>query len=74
LNEVAGGKFMTINPGSLILIFIIAIFLFGQNIFPPFGHAAVETLREVKNITKCSGMKIMRIEKIKKASREKYNG
>jgi len=52
LNEVAGGKVMTIGPGSLILILIMALFVFGPKKLPQLGCAAGDTLREFKNATK----------------------
>jgi sec-independent protein translocase protein TatA len=52
LNEVAGGKVMTIGPGSLILILIMALFVFGPKKLPQLGRAAGDTLREFKNATK----------------------
>ncbi|MEK6452982.1 twin-arginine translocase TatA/TatE family subunit [Caldifermentibacillus hisashii] len=43
---------MTIGPGSLILILIMALFVFGPKKLPQLGRAAGDTLREFKNATK----------------------
>ena len=43
---------MTIGPGSLILILIMALLMFGPKKLPQLGRAAGDTLREFKNATK----------------------
>ncbi|AWI11286.1 hypothetical protein BT1A1_0549 [Caldibacillus thermoamylovorans] len=43
---------MTIGPGSLILILIMALLIFGPKKLPQLGRAAGDTLREFKNATK----------------------
>ncbi len=50
--RLLGGKVMTIGPGSLILILIMALFVFGPKKLPQLGRAAGDTLREFKNATK----------------------
>ncbi|MEN0658349.1 twin-arginine translocase TatA/TatE family subunit [Caldifermentibacillus hisashii] len=42
---------MTIGPGSLILILIMALLIFGPKKLPQLGRAAGDTLREFKNAT-----------------------
>lgn len=44
---------MTIGPGSLILILIMALLIFGPKKLPQLGRAAGDTLREFKNATEC---------------------
>ncbi|MBR3206258.1 MAG: twin-arginine translocase TatA/TatE family subunit [Bacillus sp. (in: Bacteria)] len=41
-----------IGPGSLILIAIVALIIFGPRKLPELGRAAGDTLREFKNATK----------------------
>lgn len=41
-----------IGPGSLILIAIVALIIFGPKKLPQLGRAAGDTLREFKNATK----------------------
>ncbi len=41
-----------IGPGSLILIAIVALIIFGPKKLPELGRAAGDTLREFKNATK----------------------
>ncbi|WP_342688305.1 twin-arginine translocase TatA/TatE family subunit [Bacillus pumilus] len=41
-----------IGPGSLVLIAIVALIIFGPKKLPELGRAAGETLREFKNATK----------------------
>ena len=41
-----------IGPGSLILIAIVALIIFGPKKLPELGRAAVDTLREFKNAIK----------------------
>lgn len=43
---------MTIGPGNLILILIMALLIFGPKKLPQLGRAAGDTLREFKNATK----------------------
>lgn len=43
---------MTIGPGSLILILIMALLIFDPKKLPQLGRAAGDTLREFKNATK----------------------
>ncbi|PAC34213.1 twin-arginine translocase TatA/TatE family subunit [Caldifermentibacillus hisashii] len=43
---------MTIGPGSLILILIMALLIFGPKKLPQLGRVAGDTLREFKNATK----------------------
>jgi sec-independent protein translocase protein TatA len=43
---------MPIGPGSLILIAIVALLIFGPKKLPELGKAAGNTLREFKNATK----------------------
>lgn len=43
---------MTIGPGSLILILIMALLIFGPKKLSQLGRAAGDTLREFKNATK----------------------
>ncbi|MBB6451015.1 sec-independent protein translocase protein TatA [Geomicrobium halophilum] len=40
------------SGGSIILIIIVALFLFGPNKLPEMGKAAGNTLREFRNATK----------------------
>lgn len=42
---------MTIGPGSLILILIMALLIFDPKKLPQLGRAAGDTLREFKNAT-----------------------
>lgn len=41
-----------IGPGSLVLIAIVALIIFGPKKLPELGRAAGDTLREFKNATK----------------------
>lgn len=41
-----------IGPGSLILIAVVALIIFGPKKLPELGRAAGDTLREFKNATK----------------------
>ncbi|WP_033826911.1 twin-arginine translocase TatA/TatE family subunit [Bacillus andreraoultii] len=41
-----------IGPGSLVLILLIALLIFGPNKLPQIGRAAGNTLREFKDATK----------------------
>ncbi|AMM96395.1 twin-arginine translocase TatA/TatE family subunit [Bacillus pumilus] len=41
-----------IGPGSLVLIAIVALIIFGPKKLPQLGRAAGDTLREFKNATK----------------------
>jgi len=41
-----------VGPGSLIIIGLIAILIFGPKKLPELGKAAGSTLREFKNATK----------------------
>ncbi|MGN7943003.1 twin-arginine translocase TatA/TatE family subunit [Metabacillus sp. 22489] len=41
-----------IGPGSLVLIVIVALLIFGPKKLPELGKAAGNTLREFKNATK----------------------
>lgn len=41
-----------IGPGSLIIILIVALLIFGPKNLPKLGKAAGSTLREFKNATK----------------------
>jgi sec-independent protein translocase protein TatA len=43
---------MPVGPGSLLLIAIVAILIFGPKKLPELGKAAGNTLREFKNATK----------------------
>ncbi|NEY82950.1 twin-arginine translocase TatA/TatE family subunit [Bacillus sp. 3H-10] len=43
---------MNIGMGSLILILVIALIIFGPKKLPELGKAAGNTLREFKNATK----------------------
>jgi sec-independent protein translocase protein TatA len=43
---------MPLGPGSLILIAIVALLIFGPKKLPELGKAAGNTLREFKNATK----------------------
>jgi sec-independent protein translocase protein TatA len=43
---------MPIGPGSLAVIAIIALIIFGPKKLPELGKAAGDTLREFKNATK----------------------
>jgi sec-independent protein translocase protein TatA len=45
-------KEMPVGPGSLLLIAIVAILIFGPKKLPELGKAAGNTLREFKNATK----------------------
>ncbi|MDQ0178205.1 twin-arginine translocase TatA/TatE family subunit [Bacillus chungangensis] len=40
------------GPGSLVLIIVIALIIFGPKKLPELGRAAGNTLREFKNATK----------------------
>ncbi len=42
----------SLGAGSLILIAIVALIIFGPKKLPEFGKAAGNTLREFKNATK----------------------
>ncbi|MBM7588228.1 sec-independent protein translocase protein TatA [Bacillus pakistanensis] len=41
-----------VGPGSIILIAIVALLIFGPKKLPELGKAAGSTLREFKNATK----------------------
>ncbi|MGX9293055.1 twin-arginine translocase TatA/TatE family subunit [Bacillus sp. A015] len=41
-----------IGPGSLVLVAIVALIIFGPKKLPQLGRAAGDTLREFKNATK----------------------
>ena len=41
-----------IGPGSLVLIAVVALIIFGPKKLPQLGRAAGDTLREFKNATK----------------------
>nr|MDF9459782.1 twin-arginine translocase TatA/TatE family subunit [Bacillus pumilus] len=41
-----------IGPGSLVLIAIVALIIFGPKKLPELGRATGDTLREFKNATK----------------------
>ncbi|MFI8626295.1 twin-arginine translocase TatA/TatE family subunit [Bacillus altitudinis] len=41
-----------IGPGSLVLIVVVALIIFGPKKLPELGRAAGDTLREFKNATK----------------------
>ncbi|CAM3894580.1 twin-arginine translocase TatA/TatE family subunit [Cytobacillus oceanisediminis] len=43
---------MNLGPGSLILIILIALVIFGPKKLPELGRAAGSTLREFKNAAK----------------------
>ncbi len=43
---------MPVGPGSLVLIAIVAILIFGPKKLPELGKAMGNTLREFKNATK----------------------
>ncbi|WGD64830.1 sec-independent protein translocase protein TatAY [Bacillus subtilis] len=43
---------MPIGPGSLAVIAIVALIIFGPKKLPELGKAAGDTLREFKNATK----------------------
>lgn len=43
---------MGLGPGSIILIAIAALIIFGPKKLPALGKAAGETLKEFKNATK----------------------
>ncbi|WP_209125095.1 twin-arginine translocase TatA/TatE family subunit [Alkalihalobacillus sp. BA299] len=43
---------MPLGPGSLILIALVALLIFGPKKLPELGKAAGNTLREFKNATK----------------------
>ncbi|WP_096201968.1 twin-arginine translocase TatA/TatE family subunit [Bacillus sp. FJAT-45350] len=43
---------MNIGPGSLLLIAIVALIIFGPKKLPELGRAAGNTLREFKKATK----------------------
>ena len=43
---------MPLGPGSIILIAIVALLIFGPKKLPELGRAAGSTLREFKNATK----------------------
>jgi sec-independent protein translocase protein TatA len=43
---------MPLGPGSLILIAIVALLIFGPKKLPELGKAMGNTLREFKNATK----------------------
>ncbi|WP_062352596.1 twin-arginine translocase TatA/TatE family subunit [Bacillus kwashiorkori] len=44
--------FSQVGPGSLIIILLVAILIFGPKKLPQLGRAAGNTLREFKNATK----------------------
>jgi len=41
----------TVGPGSIVLIAIVALLIFGPKKLPELGRAAGKTLREFKNAT-----------------------
>jgi sec-independent protein translocase protein TatA len=43
---------MPVGPGSIILLAIVALLIFGPKKLPELGKAAGNTLREFKNATK----------------------
>ncbi|MFV8830203.1 MULTISPECIES: twin-arginine translocase TatA/TatE family subunit [Alkalihalobacterium] len=43
---------MPLGPGSLIIIGLVALLIFGPKKLPALGKAAGNTLREFKNATK----------------------
>ncbi|VEF49441.1 twin-arginine translocation protein TatA [Bacillus freudenreichii] len=43
---------MGVGPGSLIVIALVALLIFGPKKLPELGKAAGSTLREFKNATK----------------------
>lgn len=43
---------MGVGPGSLIIIALVALLIFGPKKLPELGKAAGNTLREFKNATK----------------------
>lgn len=43
---------MGLGPGSIILIAIVALVIFGPKKLPALGKAAGQTLKEFKNATK----------------------
>lgn len=43
---------MGVGPGSLIIIALVALLIFGPKKLPELGKAAGSTLREFKNATK----------------------
>ena len=47
-----GGGHQMPGPGSLVLIIVIALIIFGPKKLPELGRAAGNTLREFKNATK----------------------
>ena len=47
-----GVKDMGLSIGSIVLIAIVALVIFGPKKLPEFGKAAGNTLREFKNATK----------------------
>lgn len=58
---------MPIGPGSLAVIAIVALIIFGPKKLPELGKAAGDTLREFKNATK--GLASDEEEKKKKISK-----
>lgn len=58
---------MPIGPGSLAVIAIVALIIFGPKKLPELGKAAGDTLREFKNATK--GLTSDEEEKRKKTSK-----
>lgn len=58
---------MPIYPGSLAVIAIVALIIFGPKKLPELGKAAGDTLREFKNATK--GLTSDEEEKRKKISK-----
>ncbi|MGP3748466.1 MULTISPECIES: sec-independent protein translocase protein TatAY [Bacillus subtilis group] len=58
---------MPIGPGSLAVIAIVALIIFGPKKLPELGKAAGDTLREFKNATK--GLTSDEEEKRKKISK-----
>ncbi|MDR4938803.1 twin-arginine translocase TatA/TatE family subunit [Rossellomorea marisflavi] len=43
---------MMVGPGSMVLIAVVALLIFGPKKLPELGKAAGNTLREFKNATK----------------------
>ncbi|TYO69951.1 twin-arginine translocase TatA/TatE family subunit [Rossellomorea marisflavi] len=52
IEEYKGRCLIMVGPGSMVLIAVVALLIFGPKKLPELGKAAGNTLREFKNATK----------------------
>ncbi|QHA34664.1 twin-arginine translocase TatA/TatE family subunit [Rossellomorea marisflavi] len=52
IEEYKGRCLIMVGPGSMMLIAVVALLIFGPKKLPELGKAAGNTLREFKNATK----------------------